>query len=90
MLPPPRGACSYSRAPRCGDSAETTNPNLTLTLTLTLSPNPYEARDARFDAHPGRVHGARPFLDCVHNSFAPGAFDVEALSLLHALESRFG
>lgn len=49
-----------------------------------------EARDARFDAHPGRVHGARPFLDCVHNSFAPGAFDVEALNLLQALESRFG
>ena len=49
-----------------------------------------EARDARFDAHPGRVHGARPFLDCVHSSFAPGAFDVEALGLLQALDERFG
>jgi len=47
-----------------------------------------DARDARFDAHPGRVHGKRPFLDCVHNSFVPGSFDVEALSLLHALEQR--
>ena len=44
-----------------------------------------DARDARFDAHPGRVHGTRPFLDCVHNSFVPGSFDVEALSLLHKL-----
>ncbi|KAL1507232.1 hypothetical protein AB1Y20_008081 [Prymnesium parvum] len=49
-----------------------------------------DAREARWDLHPGVQLISPHYLDCKHSSFAPGAFDAESIGFLQALEHRFG
>lgn len=49
-----------------------------------------DARESRWDLHPGIQSDPPNYFDCKHSTFAPGAFDAEVVGFLAALEARFG
>ena len=49
-----------------------------------------DAREPRWDLHPGIQRQAPGYYDCKHSTFARGAFDAEVHGFLSVLEARFG
>jgi hypothetical protein len=49
-----------------------------------------DAREERWDMHPGVQRTPPGYADCKHSTLDPGAYDAEAISFLLALENRLG